>query len=52
MATVFEMCTTEEQLSIVRLLWAVVLNAKKNIHKEMYPLYGGKCLSLKPFTTG
>jgi hypothetical protein len=27
------------------------LNAK-DIHKEMFPVYGGKCLSHKRFTTG
>jgi hypothetical protein len=27
-------------------LWAKVLNAK-DIHKEMFPVYGGKCLSRK-----
>jgi hypothetical protein len=27
-------------------LWVKGLNAK-DIHKEMYPVYGGKCLSLK-----
>jgi hypothetical protein len=35
-------------------LWAKGLNAK-DIHKEMFPVYGGKCLSCKPvyqFTTG
>jgi hypothetical protein len=30
----------------VRLLWAKGLNAK-HIHKEMFPVYGGKCLSCK-----
>jgi hypothetical protein len=27
-------------------LWAKTLNAK-DIHKEMFPVYGGKCLSSK-----
>jgi hypothetical protein len=27
--------------------WAKELNAK-DIHKEMFPVYGGKCLSRKP----
>jgi hypothetical protein len=27
-------------------LWAKVLNAK-DIHKELFPVYGGKCLSRK-----
>jgi hypothetical protein len=45
MATVLE-CTTEEQYSVVRFLWVKGLNAK-DIHKEMFPVYGGKCLSRK-----
>jgi hypothetical protein len=45
MTTVFQDCTTEEQRSIVRLyFWAKGLNAT-DIHKEMFPVYGGKCLS-------
>jgi hypothetical protein len=44
MATVLEF-TTEEQRSVVRFLWAKGPNAK-DIHKEMFPVYGGKCLSL------
>jgi hypothetical protein len=39
-------CANEEQRSIVRFLWAKGLNAKA-IHKEMFHIYGGKCLSLK-----
>jgi hypothetical protein len=46
MATVLEECTTEDQRSVVRLLWSKGLNAK-DIHKEMFPVYGGKCLSRK-----
>jgi hypothetical protein len=34
---------TEEQCSVVRFLWAKGLNAK-DIHEEMFPIYGGKCL--------
>jgi hypothetical protein len=45
MATVLE-CTTEEQRSVVLFLWAKGLNAN-DIHKEMFPVYGGKCLSPK-----
>jgi hypothetical protein len=45
MATV--VFTAEEQHSFVRFLWAEVLNAK-DIHEEMFPVYGGKCLSRKP----
>jgi hypothetical protein len=42
-----EGCTTEEQRSLVRFfVWAKELNAK-DIRKEMFPVYGGKCLSHK-----
>jgi hypothetical protein len=44
--TVLEECTTEEQRPVVLFLWAVALNAK-DIHKEMFAVYGGKCLSRK-----
>jgi hypothetical protein len=44
MATELEECTTEEQRSVVRLLWEKGINAK-DIHKEMFPVYGVKCLS-------
>jgi transposase len=38
---------TEEQLSVVRLfLWTKGLSAK-DIHKETFRIYGGKCLSCK-----
>jgi hypothetical protein len=43
MASVLEECSTEEQHSDVRFLWAKGLNAK-DIHREMFPVYGGKCL--------
>jgi hypothetical protein len=46
MATVLAGCITEEQHSGVRILWETGLNAK-DIHKEMFPVYGGKCLSCK-----
>jgi hypothetical protein len=45
MATVLG-CTTEEQSSFGRFLWARGLNAK-DIHNEMFPVYSGKCLSHK-----
>jgi hypothetical protein len=32
-----------DQRSVVLFLWAKGLNAKNN-HKEMFPVYGGKCL--------
>jgi hypothetical protein len=40
------MYTTEEQSSILRFLWTKWLNAKY-ILKEMFYIYGGKCLSRK-----
>jgi hypothetical protein len=46
MATVLEICITEKQRRLLRLMWAKGLNAK-NIHKEMFPACGGKCLSRK-----
>jgi transposase len=45
-ATVLKECTTEKQRSVVHFLWAKGLNAK-DIHKEMFPVYAGKCLSHK-----
>jgi hypothetical protein len=38
--------TTEEQSSVMRFLWAKGLNAK-DIRRDMFPVYGGKCLSHK-----
>jgi hypothetical protein len=46
MATVLKVYTTQEQRSVVRFLWAKGLNVK-DIHKEMFPVYGDKCLSRK-----
>jgi hypothetical protein len=46
MTTILEECSTEEQRSVEHLLWAKEINAK-DIHKEMSPVYGGKCLSRK-----
>jgi hypothetical protein len=46
MGTVLEECTTEEQRSIVRILWAKWLNAR-SIYREMFSVYDGKCLSRK-----
>jgi hypothetical protein len=45
-ATVLEECITEEQRSVMSFLWAKGLNAK-DIHKEIFLVYGGKCLSRK-----
>jgi hypothetical protein len=46
MATVLHECTIQEQRSDVRFLWAKGPNAK-DINKEMFPVYGVKCLSRK-----
>jgi hypothetical protein len=47
MATVLEVCTTGKENYLVRFfLWAKELSAK-DIHKEMFPVYGGKCLLRK-----
>jgi hypothetical protein len=46
MATLLEECTTEEQRSVVRFLWTKGFNAK-DIHKEMFPVFSGNCLSYK-----
>jgi hypothetical protein len=46
MAAIFEGYNTEEQRSVVRLLREKGLSAK-DIHKEMFPVYGGRCLSRK-----
>jgi hypothetical protein len=43
---VLEEYYTEELRSAVRFLWAKGLNAK-DINKEIFPVYGGKCLSRK-----
>jgi hypothetical protein len=45
MATVLEY-TTKGQRSVVRFWWAKGLNAK-DVHKEMFPVYYGKCLLCK-----
>jgi hypothetical protein len=45
-ATVLKEYITEEQRFALRFLWAKGLNAK-DFHKEMFPVYGGKCLSHK-----
>jgi hypothetical protein len=46
MVTMLKECTTEERRSVVRLLWVKGLSVK-DIHKEMFPVCGGKCLSRK-----
>jgi hypothetical protein len=46
MTTVLEGCTTKKQSYIARFMRVKVLNAKY-IHKEMFPVYVGKCLQRK-----
>jgi hypothetical protein len=46
MTSVLEKCSTDEQSSVVHFLCAKGLNAE-DIHKEMFPVYGGKCLLRK-----
>jgi hypothetical protein len=46
MATVLEECTTGEQRSVVCFFVDKGLDAK-GVHKEMFAVYGGKCLSCK-----
>jgi hypothetical protein len=46
MATVLEKYNIEEHHSILRSLWELGLIAK-DIPKELFPVYGGKCLSRK-----
>jgi hypothetical protein len=50
MATMLEECTTEEQRSVVRFLWAKGLNAK-DIHKEIFSVYSGSVCCVKQFIT-
>jgi hypothetical protein len=45
-ATMPKECTTEEQHSVMRFLCARGLNAK-DVHKEMFPVCGRKCLLRK-----
>jgi hypothetical protein len=47
MMTMLEVCTTEEQRSVVRFLWAKGFNAKDIHKKKLFSVYGGKCLSHK-----
>jgi hypothetical protein len=46
MATVLEECIIEEQCSFVSFLCTKGLNLK-GFHKEIFRVYGGKCLSCK-----
>jgi hypothetical protein len=48
MATMLEECSTEEQRSGLLFFFFFFFGEKglnaKDIHKEMFPVYGGKCL--------
>jgi hypothetical protein len=46
MATVLEVCTTKEQCYVVPIFVGKLLTVK-DIHKEMFPVCGGKCLPRK-----
>jgi hypothetical protein len=46
MTTLVEEYNIDEQRFVVRFLWAKGFNAK-DIHKEMFPIYVGKCLLRK-----
>jgi hypothetical protein len=46
MVTMLKEYNNEEQHYVVRFLWAKGLSVK-GIHKEMFPVYVGKCLSCK-----
>jgi hypothetical protein len=43
MATVLEESAVEDQRSLVRFCGENGINGK-DIHREMFPVYGGKCL--------
>jgi hypothetical protein len=46
MVTVLEECIPKSSVLLCVFLWTRGLNAK-DIRKEMFPVYGGKCLSCK-----
>jgi hypothetical protein len=46
MATPVEVYNTTEERSVVRLSWSRKLSTK-DIHKEIFPVYDGNCLSCK-----
>jgi hypothetical protein len=50
-ATVLEGYTTEDQIPVMLFLWSKGLNAN-DIHKEMFSVYGGECLSSKVVHNG
>jgi hypothetical protein len=47
MATVLEEFISEEQSSVVRVFGGTKVLFAEDIHKEMFPFYGGKCMSRK-----
>jgi hypothetical protein len=51
MATVLEACITVEQRSMVHFVGTKDINAK-DIHKEIFPVYGGSICRLKRLTGG
>jgi hypothetical protein len=51
MTTVLEECTTENQRSVVRFLWAKGL-AAKDIYKAVFPVMVGSVCGVKRFTAG
>jgi hypothetical protein len=46
MVTMLEECTTEEQRSVVLFFVGKMIQCK-GFHKELFPVYGGKCLLRK-----
>jgi hypothetical protein len=47
MTAVLEGCTTEEQSFVVPFFLWVKGHSARDIHEEIFYVYGGKCLSLK-----
>jgi hypothetical protein len=39
MAAPLNTCTTIEQRGILRIFWAKIMDAAKDIHKEMFPIW-------------
>jgi hypothetical protein len=46
-ATVFEKCTTESSILLYDFFWTKRKLNANDIHKEIFPVHGGKCLSLE-----
>jgi hypothetical protein len=47
MVNMLEGCITEEQRSVVHFFLCAKGPCAKDIHREIFPVYGGKCLSRK-----